>query len=284
MKNKKIILGTAQFGRRYGIANTKILTKKNFYKILDLALKKNINYLDTSLNYQNEKLIGNYIKSNEIQNHIKIITKIPSLKSIPKFKITNLLEKSLLNLGINKFDTIFFHDPKDINYVKNNIKYFEKIKKDFNVKNFGFSIYEKKDLNKIKKIKIIDSIQVPINFINEDFSKIKDKNIKIYARSIFLQGLLINKKINYKVLAKNIIESHKNYINYITKEKINPVKFCLEYINSIENCDNYIFGVNSKKHLLDILRYKNSKNYNRKHFTKIKHFFNSRLVDPRKWV
>ena len=42
MKNEKIILGTAQFGNKYGIANTKILKKDNYYKILDYALKKNI--------------------------------------------------------------------------------------------------------------------------------------------------------------------------------------------------------------------------------------------------
>ena len=119
MENKKIILGTAQFLNQYGIANTnqKKISKNIFYKILNLSLNNGIRTLDTANSYNNEKDIGNFIKANRIEKKIKIITKIPSLKKTKKKDITKILEKSLKNLNIKKFHTIFFHDQNDINFI-----------------------------------------------------------------------------------------------------------------------------------------------------------------------
>ena len=283
MKNEKIILGTAQFGNKYGIANTKILKKDNYYKILDYALKKNIKILDTARSYGNEKIIGEYIKANKVENDIKIITKIPSFKNISKSKINFFLEKSLLNLNIKKFETLFFHDPSDIKFLLKNIKFFNKLKKDFGIKNLGFSIYEKKEFDLIKKIKTINSIQAPVNFVNQDFAELKNKKINLHARSIFLQGLLINKKINYLNLSKKMRVAHRKYFSFLKKHKINGLKFCMQYINSVKKCDYYIFGVNSVKQLSDIIDYKNSKNINLKHLKEARNFFNPKIADPRLW-
>ena len=126
MENKKIILGTAQFLNQYGIANTnqKKISKNIFYKILNLSLNNGISTLDTANSYNNEKDIGNFIKANGIEKKIKIITKIPSLRIIKKKDITKILEKSLKNLNIKKFHTIFFHDQNDIDFILENNFFF----------------------------------------------------------------------------------------------------------------------------------------------------------------
>ena len=72
MENKKIILGTAQFGAKYGITRENFVSKKSLYKILDNALKNKILHLDTAPGYKNEKLIGEYIRTHGIQKEIKI--------------------------------------------------------------------------------------------------------------------------------------------------------------------------------------------------------------------
>ena len=60
MNNKKIIIGTAQFGLNYGVSN--ILGKtgeQEVKKILKYAKKNNLNYLDTSSHYgRAETLLG----------------------------------------------------------------------------------------------------------------------------------------------------------------------------------------------------------------------------------
>ena len=52
MNNKKIIIGTAQFGLNYGISNISGKTGEQEVKeILQYGKKNNLNYLDTSSHY-----------------------------------------------------------------------------------------------------------------------------------------------------------------------------------------------------------------------------------------
>ena len=74
---KKFVIGTAQFGGRYGVSNTIGKTKaKEVKKILSFINKKKIYYIDTSTNYgEAEKIIG---KKNVKKT--KIITKVSAKK------------------------------------------------------------------------------------------------------------------------------------------------------------------------------------------------------------
>ena len=286
MENKKIILGTAQFLNKYGIANInkKKISKNTFYKILDLSLKNGIRSLDTASTYNNEKDIGNFIKANKVEKEIKIITKIPSLKTTKKKDIIKILKKSLKNLNIKKFHTIFFHDQNDINLILENEIFFQKIKKEFGYPNFGISIYDKKVLKKINKTNLINCVQVPLNFLNDDFLRLEyKKNFKIFVRSIFLQGFLTNEKINYKNLDKKTIIAHKKYFIYLKKNNINPLKFCLSFISSVRKFDHYIFGTNSASQLKEILQAKRSLNIDLIQLNEIRSLFKNSSLDPRKW-
>ena len=68
MKNncnvKKLIIGTAQFGMSYGIANYNGLVGKiEVEKILNYAYKAGINTIDTATGYGNsEDIIGHHLK------------------------------------------------------------------------------------------------------------------------------------------------------------------------------------------------------------------------------
>ena len=74
------------------------------------------------------------------------------------------------------------------------------LEKNFSIKNIGVSLYNPKDLFKVIKVRIPDAIQVPINIFDKRFLDkkvidcLKKNNIKMHARSIFLQGLLFMDK------------------------------------------------------------------------------------------
>ena len=81
--NKKLVLGTTQFGLSHGI-NNKVgqVSNNEVVRILDYAYSgKGLDVLDTAPVYGNsEKLIGDYFKKKKkikIRN-LKIITKISS--------------------------------------------------------------------------------------------------------------------------------------------------------------------------------------------------------------
>ena len=59
---EKMVLGTAQFGMDYGIANASGKpSKKEVFSILDLAWGKGVTRFDTAPDYGSEKVLGDFI-------------------------------------------------------------------------------------------------------------------------------------------------------------------------------------------------------------------------------
>ena len=78
----KLVLGTAQFGMDYGIANISGKpTYKQVYAIFELAWKKGIRRFDTAPGYGSEALLGEFIDAHGIQNEAIILTKISALEN-----------------------------------------------------------------------------------------------------------------------------------------------------------------------------------------------------------
>jgi len=261
--NKKIIIGTAQFGSNYGVTNkTGELSFSKIKKIVYEASKQNINFFDTSPTYGNaENKLGKSLKLNS-----KIITKISGNKdnyfdkdNLRKIEKTFL--KSLNNLKVNKIYGLLIHSTEDL-YKKNNkilIDFLEDLKKNNIVEKIGVSIYQKKDYRNATKLFNPDIVQLPISIAdqrlltNNFLSCLKKKNIEIHARSIFLQGLLISRT---KSLPRNLI-FFKNYLSSFDKKlknnKLKPIDACLLFINNIKEIDKFIIGFTSLKEFKEIL-------------------------------
>ena len=71
----KLIIGTAQFGMKYGLAGGGNFNQEKVNKFLNLAVSNNINTLDTAPGYGNAHL---KIGKSGIRN-LNIITKLPKL-------------------------------------------------------------------------------------------------------------------------------------------------------------------------------------------------------------
>jgi len=287
MRLSKIVVGGAQIANKYGVVG-KSLTKNEAIKILNFFIKKNKKiYVDTSPNYGNsQKLLDDLAIKNCF-----IITKI---KNIPKNE--KQIESYIINFIQNlqkrvnkKIFCIFLHDEKDLNNLRRLKvikKVFQKLKKRNIIRNFGYSIYDfKKYKMNIFKIKP-DILQFPYNLLdervtNKDFKKIKKNKIKIYVRSIFLQGLLL---CNSKNLPKkfnnffNIWKEHEKELNF---HGLNRLQAALSFVFNNKMIDKFIIGFKSMKELDQILSCKLSRkkpNFNIKN--KEIHKF---LINPRVW-
>ena len=65
---KKLIVGTAQLVRNYGIANyNKRNSKKKIFKFLEFCIENSLHSFDTAPNYSSEKIIGEFMKKNYIK-------------------------------------------------------------------------------------------------------------------------------------------------------------------------------------------------------------------------
>lgn len=280
MLKKKIFIGTAQILSNYGATNSKFLKNKKYYlKLLEYAAKKGVINYDTASGYNSENIIGEFIKTHGLRNS-KICTKFHGLSDNYKIETYKFIDSSLRKIN-NPLHCIFFHSIKDIKYFIRDPKFFLNLKKNFPIKHIGFSIYNKKD---IKNIKFKDqiSLQIPINILNHEFDSFLLKNNfkNIYGRSLFLQGLLVNKKINKK-LKKSLTTKLDRYFNILKNQSIDPLNININYVSK-KKLDFFIFGIEEKKQLDDILKIKKN-NYSQSLINKISQIFNKKDIDPRNW-
>ena len=283
LNKKKIFLGTAQFLSNYGIVNhNKDKSKKYFFKILEYAAKNKILNYDTAPGYSSEKLLGEFISANNIAGS-KITTKIPKIKSSNyKNFVEKSIEKSMKNLNSTIY-TLFFHDISDVKIFLKNPSFFFKLKKKFQISNLGFSVYKPSDIEEIIKNKYNISIQFPFNILNQSFEpSLKNKKLSpLFARSIFLQGILL-KKIIKKKNNSILVNSVNNYLNYLKYKNISPLEFTLSFIHQYKKIDYFIFGIEHINQLKKIISCDFSR-FNNVELEKIKPMFNKKIVDPRNW-
>jgi len=282
---EKMVLGTAQFGMDYGIANINGKPKKKeVFDILDLAWKKGIRRFDSAPSYGSEKLLGEFITANGIQDKAIVLTKIPSLYGVSDFQtdiITNL-ESSLKNLGCT-IDVLFFHNPMDSRLLLSDLQFFETLLNNYPVSTLGVSVYETKEVESLADCLFELAFQFPLNVLDRRFEKVSMPNNKRYARSIFLQGLLSTKNSLQPDAPEELFNLQKEYHNSLADHRLDPISYAVSFVTRNNFVDYFLAGVDTAKQLQDIL---DSEQYGQKDMNildKLAMNVNEKWCDPRTW-
>ena len=280
---KKIAIGTANFGMKYGI-NKKKLSDKKIKDILKTAKKYGINTIDTAQSYGDaEEKLGLH------KNKFKYITKVSNLKNISKQKIIDVLNFSLNNLKINKIDCVMFHNFKEFEKNKFKLPKFFLSKRGILFNKIGVSIYRPEELYKCIKFKELDCIQIPFNLLdyrwnNVDFYKIKknNKSLEIHVRSIFLKGMLPY-KIKYLPSWFKYKKKLSKRLSLIKqKNKIDLENILFSFVFQQKWIDKIVIGFSSAKQLKKIksfTKYSKSIKVNKNYFN----FIPKKLLMPKYW-
>lgn len=286
MNQKKIYIGSAQFGSNYGITNNNFLNTKEIKKISAFAINNNINNVDTSPMYGNsEEIIG------ELFNSFKITTKVPKYQ-FQDIGYSKWIERSFLRsleaMRIKSLDTLLFHDMEDFNnyYCKDCHELILNLKKLGKLKRVGFSIYDEEQLLIALKKLNPDVVQVPYNIFDRRIeessilTQIRSKGTKVVARSIFLQGLLISNDFSFKKLFgyKEVI--FKQWFRLCNDQNIDPIHACLDFVKQSNFIDGFIIGVSSLKEISQVMKaYFNAAQIN----IAINKVDDVSIIDPRQW-
>jgi len=284
---KNIIIGTAQLGTNYGIANnTKNIIINDKIEFLNYCYRQGFKYFDTAYAYENsQKILGDWTKNKNVSPIIS--SKIPNLKNYKNTKIDILFNKCLNQLNTNKIENLFLHNPNDWQN-KNTKKYINMLLTKNFIKRFGLSIYEKKDILIDPKIKIL---QIPANIFNQNIitsSKLNTFLIKggiIHLRSVFLQGLLL---MNPELIPTKLEKTKKGIIHFhnIAKElKINNSHLAIICIKFLLPEAKIIIGLDNIEQLKNL---NNIDNINYKptdilEVLKIAKSYSSKIWDTRNW-
>lgn len=248
----KIALGSAQFGLNYGINNNsgKII-KKNVFNILNTAYEFGIDTIDTASAYgSSENVIGHWIKKNN--KPIKLVSKLTPGTTV------NHIEKqfihSLDRLGVNELYGYLVHHIEDYFNAPELFEQISDLKMKGLVRKVGFSLYEPKQLERLLNDNVqFDLIQVPYNVLDRRFNKyfqiLKERNVEVHVRSVFLQGLffvdLSSIQPSVVFLSPYIMKLQK----LSTSFNITMRNMCLNYVLQNMFIDKVIIGIDNLEQL-----------------------------------
>lgn len=246
----KISIGTAQFGMKYGITNSTGQTgSEQVSSILNFAKLNKIEKIDTAPAYGNaEEILG--------QN------KIDQFKVVSKFmpeslmgSIENQLNKTLIDLQLEKIHGYIAHRPQDLLINKDVWPKLIKLKEDGKINKIGVSLNFPSELeNLISAGFIPEIVQAPFNYFDQRFRELfielKKNGCEVQTRSTFLQGVLLSKP-----------DSLPDYFNEIKEELIilrmkYPENLASKMLNatlSLDFVDTVVIGVESLMQLEEIL-------------------------------
>jgi len=247
-----LVLGTAQLGFPYGIANkTGQPDQVTATAIVREAWNQGIREFDTAQGYgDSEQVLGKALYESGISNGAKIITKFdPNLKHLDASALSNSLNKSLERLGIPNLFGVMLHREETLSlWNKGLAKILYDLVISGRVEKIGVSVYSPDKAVQALKTEGIDMVQLPTNILDRRFEnagvfELADKMKKtIYVRSIFLQGLILMNsqdipgKMRFARPAIDKIESLSNEFGLSRQE------MSLVYIKSEMPNAHVIFG------------------------------------------
>ncbi|MBT7077558.1 MAG: aldo/keto reductase [Pelagibacterales bacterium] len=284
---KNIIIGTAQLGTNYGIANTeKNININEKIKFLNFSYNNKLTSFDTAYAYKDShRIIGKWIR--EYKLNPVLSSKIPNLKLFAYKSIDIIFNEILKELNVKKLKNLFLHNPKDWNN-KEVKKFIINILDKKLITQFGLSIYEKKDIIKDPLIKII---QIPGNIFNqeillsEELNKFLSTGGKIQIRSILIQGLLT---INPSLIPSSMQETKEGVLFFqnVAKElNVNNVHLAILCINYLIPNAKIIIGIDNTKQIKDLLNINasNIQDSDIQEILKVCRSYSGEHWDPRNW-
>jgi aryl-alcohol dehydrogenase-like predicted oxidoreductase len=208
---KKFVLGSAQFGMNYGINNLTKLNINAISSILDQANEAGITKIDTARAYgDSESILGSTLSALDIADNFLITTKLSPLPEFEgritaptnslKTAIEISIQSSIKNLQIESIDCLLLHRATHLFYDQGFIlKELIKLKEIGVINSIGVSVQNPTELKMALQCAVVSQIQMPFNILDYRWSQSiklinqekKKRQISIYTRSAFLQGLLL---------------------------------------------------------------------------------------------
>jgi len=196
----RLVLGTAQIGMRYGIANRTGKPDLNVVKkMLSLAWEGGIREFDTAQAYgESESVLGNVLTELGIESEVRVITKLaPGLLGASSDMILHSIRESCVRLNVQKLYGVLIHDEDALYDPDNSLCRTLAMGVDEGLmEKVGVSVCSPDAGMKAVNNDHIELIQIPSNVFDYRFARVgmyeaaRKMKKSVYIRSVFLQGLL----------------------------------------------------------------------------------------------
>jgi len=276
----RLILGTAQLGFDYGIANSDGKPDREVSKeIIKSAISSGVAYLDTARGYgESEEVIGQSLNQGW-GGRVKVITKLSALQGCPKEAppeiVSSFIDASIFQshraLCVKKIDVLMLHRASYLtDWDGAAWKRLLKLKQEELIGELGVSVQNPEELDIALDNPQITYIQMPFNILDWRWDwiipkivKIKsERNLNIHARSALLQGLLISTDERHWNRANVALEDQAEVRKWLIEQvrefdRLNIVDLSLSYVNALPWIDGVVLGMETLEQLKENISYFN---------------------------
>lgn len=272
MPAAKLVLGTAQLGLSYGVANQSGKPDQaTAESLIKTAIANGAACIDTARAYGNsEEVIGNALKSGW-EGRATIITKLSPLTDCPSDATPTIVNafvdasiyKSSAALRMQSLDVLMLHRASHMNDWNGAawarlLEY----KASGTLKALGVSVQNPEELELALDSPDVGFIQMPFNVLDWRWDhllpKIRDqkqqRTLVIHVRSALLQGILPSTAVEHWRKA-NVLRPEP-IINWLTEQCLNTGRasvadFCLSFVKSLDWVDGLVVGMESMDQLAE---------------------------------
>lgn len=200
MQLSRFMLGTVQFGLKYGIANTTGQpTVEQIRDILTCAAENGVNCLDTAAAYgTSEQVLGQVLTETNLHDHFTIVTKVPHLADTFSSAqalnecVEDAVTTSLKRLRLDVLPICMFHKESNIAHIDSLLRLRDKGL----IRYVGASAGSPDGAAKIIDTDQVRAVQMPTSILDHRYRRLghieqaRQRDIAVFIRSVYLQGLI----------------------------------------------------------------------------------------------
>lgn len=252
----KWVLGSANFGLSYGIANERKLSREEVFGILNCAQSEGVWGIDTAKAYGDaEKIIGEYFKRQG--KRFQVITKLPPKDYDDPKEVEREIVDSLRVMNVNAIDVLLLHSYETFRrFGKRILPVLQALSRERVVGRFGLSVYHPEEAKEAAgHLKGALAIELPINLFDRRFLKgslleeLKSEGIFLLARSVFLQGLFFMREEALGVDLSKVRKKVRKISELAENAQLRPEWLPLTFVAANRWIDGVVIGVDSVNQL-----------------------------------
>jgi aryl-alcohol dehydrogenase-like predicted oxidoreductase len=247
----KLGLGTVQFGQAYGVSNIRgQVSRADAAAILARAAAAGIKLLDTAANYGEAETILAALDTTPF----RVVTKTASAKN----GLEAVIARARQSAGRLKPDTLLVHAAADLDE-PGLWPALQELKAEGVFRKIGISTYFADDPAALAKRFRPDVVQLPFSLLDQrllrggSLARLKEMNVEIHARSLFLQGLVLMPPGNLPSHLRDAGPHLANLHACLAAAGSTPLAAALGFVLSRPEIDIALVGVTAREELDEIV-------------------------------
>ena len=255
----RLALGTVQFGIDYGTFNPAgRLSEADVARCLDLAASAGIDTLDTARAYgSSEAVLGRLGAA----RRFRIVTKVARLGDAGPDAVLRSVEASLAALGTDRVHALLMHDAADLAGPGGDRVWevLDRLRAEGAIGKAGVSVYAPEDALALAARYPIGIVQAPCSVFDQRmrtsgaFAALKQRDVEIHVRSIFLQGFALAEPDSLPPALAPWRGLLERFREGAAEAGIRPLEFALAAVLAEPAIDRLVVGVDGSAQLEEIL-------------------------------